>query len=75
MGTVRPLQTEFEAALFLLNSPVCLVAMYQKPASIRQTLERTAVEVDARKLFELMEKPWMSKERCSVICEPVEKLA
>lgn len=40
----------------------------------RKTLERTAVEVNACKLFELMEKPWMSKGRCSVIREPVEKL-
>ena len=41
----------------------------------RKTLERTAVEVNACKLFELLEKPWMSKGRCSVIREPVEKLA
>ena len=41
----------------------------------RKTLERTTVEVNARRLFELLEKPWMSKGRCSVIREPVEKLA
>ena len=40
-----------------------------------KTLKRTAVEVNARKLFELLEKPWMSQGRCSVIREPVEKLA
>ena len=41
----------------------------------RKTLERTAVEVNARKLFELLEKPWMSSGRCSAIREPVENLA